>query len=391
VPSEPDPSRTGPPDDARTGTKGAPAGPARRSAAPAGAAELLGRAYRQLFDEAPCYISVQDREFRIVQTNRRFREDFGESIGAYCYAAYKRRESRCEKCPVAESFADGEVHRSEETVRGAGGEPIQMVVHAAPLFDEATGEIVAVMEMSTNITEVRRLQSQLAALGQMVAGIAHSIKGILMGLDGGLYVVGSGFRKKQEEVVQTGWEIVRRNVGRISHMLLEILYCAKERVPKLSDVSPTEVAGQVCDLFAEKFRGHEVELVRRFDPDVGTLPADPERLHALLVNLVTNGLDACLADEEERPHHVEVDVGGDSKHVVLEVSDNGLGMDEEAKENLFSPFYSTKDTEGTGLGLLVSQKIVREHGGTISVRSLSGEGTTFTVRLPREAGGAREK
>jgi len=354
---------------------------------PTDASGLSRLAYRQLFDEAPCYISVQDKDFRIVRTNRRFRDDFGESIGAYCYEAYKRRESRCEKCPVAESFADGEVHRSEETVRGAGGEPIQMVVHAAPLFDEATGEIVAVMEMSTNVTEVRRLQSQLAALGQMVAGIAHSIKGILMGLDGGLYVVNSGFRKKQEEVVRTGWEIVQRNVGRISNMLLDILYCAKERTPKLSDVAPAEVADSVCDLFAEKFRGHEVGLVRRLDPDVGTISADPERLHALLVNLVTNGLDACLADENEKPYRVTVGVRGEAGHVVLEVSDNGLGMDEEAKENLFSPFYSTKDTEGTGLGLLVSQKIVREHGGTIGVRSLSGEGTTFTVRLPRAARG----
>ena len=257
-----------------------------------------------------------------------------------------------------------------------------MMVFASPLKNEKD-EISAVMEMSVDITEVKRLQERLASLGVLIAGISHSIKGVAMGLDGGLYVVNSGFRSKRDEVIQKGWDMVQRNVHRISDMVLDILYCSKERKPNYQTTSPSKIAHEVCDLLKTKAREHKVDLRCTIQDDLGDLPIDAERIHAVLVNLVTNGIDACFNDPAEKPHSVELRVEQITDQVLFHVSDNGIGMDEDTRENLFSIFRSTKGAGGTGLGLFMSRKVAEEHNGDIQVASVPGEGSTFTLRIPR--------
>ncbi len=116
--------------------------------------------YRQVFEAMPCFLSVQDRNFRILDANARFRQNFGEFEGRYCYQVYKRRSERCEVCPVARTFRDGERHESEEEVRTLSGEMLSVLVRSKPILDEA-GEIVAAMEMSTDITHIKNLQKLL--------------------------------------------------------------------------------------------------------------------------------------------------------------------------------------------------------------------------------------
>ncbi len=143
--------------------------------------------FKELFDSVPCYLAVVDRDFNVVRTNRQFEQDFGQGEGRKCYAAYKGFDSRCEICPVAKTFDDGEIHQSEEVWRRKGQET-NILVHTSPLRDE-NGEIIAVLEMCTNVTEIKRLQSELVILGETIAGMSHSIKNILSGLHGGIYVL----------------------------------------------------------------------------------------------------------------------------------------------------------------------------------------------------------
>ncbi len=98
-------------------------------------------AYRQYFDVMPCYLTVQDREFRVIDANRRFREDFGETEGRFCYQVYKRRSEKCEVCPVEQAFWDGRSHRSEERVRCLDGKEVSVLVEATPIHN-GDGEIV---------------------------------------------------------------------------------------------------------------------------------------------------------------------------------------------------------------------------------------------------------
>ncbi len=122
--------------------------------------EQSRRQYQRLFEEVPCYISVQDADFKLVAHNRMFERDFGKSLGRYCYQAYKGRDSKCPHCAVDKTFRDGRMHSAEETVIGADGQPIYFLNLTTPITDK-TGDIVAVMEMATDISDIRRLEQEL--------------------------------------------------------------------------------------------------------------------------------------------------------------------------------------------------------------------------------------
>ncbi|MBW1980667.1 MAG: PAS domain S-box protein [Deltaproteobacteria bacterium] len=116
--------------------------------------------YQMLFEEVPCQITVQDREFRIVRTNRAFEEKFGNQVGEYCYRAYKGRDSKCEVCSVDKTFRDAQPHSSEEVVVKKDGSKAYILAFATPIFNEA-GEVTAAMEVSLDITQVRELEEEL--------------------------------------------------------------------------------------------------------------------------------------------------------------------------------------------------------------------------------------
>ncbi len=352
--------------------------------------------YRLLFEEVPCYISIQDRDLRIVEANRRFREDFGDRIGGLCHEVYKHRADPCLDCPVQRTFEDGQVHRSEEVVTSLGGERLNVLVYAAPLRDDR-GEIRYVMEMSTNITPVRQLQSQLESVGLLISSISHGIKGLLTGLDGGRYLVNSALKKNDPDRLRKGWEMVERNVDRIRGMVLNILYYAKERVPQWEAVDAAVLVREVAGLVEGRARELGVDLLVETAPEAGVFEADPRAMRAMLVNLVENALDACRIDPRKPAHRVRVRAGGRGSGdwsipiadcradtVRFEVSDNGIGMDAETRDKAFTLFFSSKGTEGTGLGLFIAHNIVQAHGGHIHLHSEPGFGTTFLVDLPRE-------
>jgi signal transduction histidine kinase len=336
---------------------------------------------RTLFSEAPCYISVQDRSLRILEANRRFRDDFGDPNEGHCYEVYKHRKEPCLVCPVAITFEDGKTHSSEEVVTARDGRHINVLCYTAPLRD-AKGEITSVMEMSTNITELRQLQSQLASLGLVVGSISHDIKGLLNGLGGGVYLMETGFKKDDIGRIRTGWDMIRRNVDRIKSVVMNVLYYAKDREMQPEPVDPSALIADVAGVLEDRARQLRVELVSQTEAAPGCLNADPRALHSLLVNLVENALDACRMDRRKPDHRVALSARTDGDVVCFEVADNGIGMDRETRERAFSPFYSSKGTEGTGLGLFIAHKIATSHGGSIAIESEQDMGTRFTVRIP---------
>ena len=343
---------------------------------------------RALFEEVPCYISVQDRSLRIVEANRRFREDFGDHLGQPCYEVYKHRDEPCLVCPVARTFQDGEPYASEEVVTTQDGRRENVLVRTAPIRDPA-GEIVAVMEMSANITELRQVQDRLTSLGLLVGSISHGIKGLLNGLDGGIYLMETGFSKDKLGRVKQGYEMMRRNVDRIRSMVLNVLYYAKDREVSWEPIDLAEItrsAGEVVATRAEQF-GVELEL----DAGSGTFDGDHHAIHAMLVNLAENSIDACRTDKGKTEHRVSLAARVEGQHVIFEVADNGVGMDRETCEKAFSLFFSSKGAEGTGLGLFISNKIVRSHWGEVELDSTPGQGTRMIVRLPLQRPSEQER
>ncbi|MBN2032388.1 MAG: response regulator [Deltaproteobacteria bacterium] len=237
-----------------------------------------------------------------------------------------------------------------------------------------------VEEKTRKLVEAERL----AAVGRTVAGLAHAIKNITSGLTGGMYVLEKGLELDNKSYLKEGWQMIRGNAEKVKRLAVDLLNYAKEREPEYQMLDPNVPAREVFELMVSRAGELGVSLKSDLAQDLPKAWFDPEGIHRVLLNLVTNAIDACT-DLSCTPRIWEVAIRTSKPQgwaVEYEVSDNGCGMEEETKRKVFQTFFSTKGSKGTGLGLMIAKKIVDEHGGVISLFSDKEKGTTFTVRLP---------
>jgi signal transduction histidine kinase len=254
------------------------------------------------------------------------------------------------------------------------------MVYAAPIRD-AAGNIEKVVEMSADITQLRKLQDKLSSVGLLIGTISHGIKGLLNGLDGGIYLVNSGLKKNDRDRIDQGWEIASRNIRRIRSMVMDILYYAKDREPQWEDVTVKEVTDEVCGLFEERAKRQNIKFKCLIDSDNQIFEADRQAVRSMLLNLLDNSLDACRIDKKKNDHVITFETKCKSEKINFEVADNGIGMDRETREKALSLFFSSKGSGGTGLGLFIANKIAQSHGGEIDIESKENEGSKFVVTM----------
>lgn len=229
--------------------------------------------------------------------------------------------------------------------------------------------------MELRQTERRaKAAENLASVATLVAGLAHEI-GTPMG-------VIRGHAEALESAVSTEkaqWRVrtIRDQIDRISAIIQSLLNVARPRQEVRVPVQVASVADTAIAFLSEKLRTRSVQIERAYEP-VPAVLGDPDKLQQLLLNLLLNAIDAM---PEGGPLHVEIrrcDAG-----VEIEVRDAGVGIPGGDLANVFQPFFSTKPAgRGSGLGLVVAEGIVADHGGHIDVSSVVGEGTAFTIRLP---------
>ncbi len=245
----------------------------------------------------------------------------------------------------------------------------------------AIGHQAALAVEDTTYYSAMVQSERLAATGQAIATLSHHIKNILQGIRGGSYLVEMGLENDDLGVLQKGWDIVRRNQDKISSLVMDMLSFSKEREP---DPAPGDLAALIDDIVETVAqRAAESEAVIHWRPpaDLPPLLFDPAGISRAVLNVVTNALDAV----EGRPHAaVTITAAIDREAGVarITVADNGAGIPPETLAEIFTLFVSTKGSGGTGLGLTVSRKILREHGGDIHVSSRLGEGSTFVLEFP---------
>jgi PAS domain S-box-containing protein len=465
------------------------------------------REYNLLFERVPCYVAILDRDRKIVRANERFRETFGEAAGRFCYEVYKKKNRPCAKCPAAAAFADGNQHVGTQVGRRKDGSQAHYVMTAAPLARDTDG-IAHVIEIATDITEMRTLEGELrqahdlheslvknlasavlvtddagkvqlinpfgrellgltgvrppsskklremlpdfyfappedeptvsewseekvqsrtgdtvpvlfrvaelfsgkkrlgraayirdlrkikklekdkleaerlAAVGHTVAGLAHTIKNLLMGLEGGMYMVDTGMHKGDAERIAEGWEVLQLNFDKTTKLVKDFLSFAKGRLPSLKSTDPNKLVENIVALYADTAAQQGVTLVQEPASNIGELPLDPDGIEACLTNLVSNGMDAVILRGHD-DGKVILKTRETDDDLIFEVVDNGCGMDWEVKQKVFTTFFTTKGGEGTGLGLLTTRKIIQEHGGKIEVETVPEVGSTFRIRLPK--------
>ena len=354
-------------------------------------ASSLQRENELLFERVPCYVTILDRNLGIVRANRRMRETFGAAPEQRCYEVYKRADKPCQACPALQVFKDGQEHTSTQVGVTPQGEEVHYVVTASPLSQEVGPDGVRVnyvIEIATDVTQLHILEREkleaerLAAVGQTVAGIAHGLKNILMGLEGGAYVMQSGLRQGQTGKVEHGVVMLTRNLDKISRLAKSLLSLSKGHLPDVVLTDPNAVARDILDLYGELAKRAGIRLVGDLQPGLAPAPLDPDGIHTCLANVISNAIDACLMSEKEGCR-VFLRTFEQDDVLGFEVIDDGCGMDYEVKQKIFTTFFTTKGAGGTGLGLLMTRKIVQEHGGKILVESQPGRGTKFSILLPR--------
>jgi len=351
--------------------------------------EIRNWMHARLWYQVPMSISVIDEDYTIVEANPHFAMNYGDWQGRSCYEVYKGLPERCAECAAAKTFADGLVRQREERGVIRDGTQTHYLVHMFPLIDE-DGRIPYIVEMSSDITEVKRLEQEklsaerLAAVGQTVAGLAHGVKNLLMAIDGGMYVLQSGMEKGDADRMIDGWGMLKEDMARMKSFVTEFLEFAKGRIPQVERIDPNQPARKVLASFREAAKAKGIELRANLQEGIPRAFMDENAIHTCLANLVSNALDACEASD--KPHrNVVLSTSDQEGKLVYEVADDGIGMDYEIKKRVFTGFFSSKISgKGTGLGLLTTRKIVQEHGGTVSFDSTEGAGSVFRLEFPRD-------
>jgi signal transduction histidine kinase len=223
---------------------------------------------------------------------------------------------------------------------------------------------------------------RLAAVGETTAALSHSIKNILQALRGGADVVEMGIKGNNLPQLTKGWRVVDRNMEKIYNLTMNLLAYSKDREPRLELVNPKKLLDECVELIAVAANDKGVMVVADVDEDHPAVPLDPDGMHQVIMNLLSNALDAVTP--QEGLIRIVCRYEAEERRTVIEVIDNGSGIPEPMMKHMFELFHSTKGNRGTGLGLAVARKIAEEHEGSITVQSRVGEGSTFTLRLPVE-------
>lgn len=253
------------------------------------------------------------------------------------------------------------------------------------VYRETVREYTENLEQLVYEKTKKLLQTErLAAVAQTVSAMAHAIKNITGGLTGGAFVLEKGLELENKKYLDQGWDMLKRNIERVKQLALDLLSYTKEREPDYQLCDPNQPILEVHQLMLPYAAEYSVSLEVDLDTKLPDAWFDPERINRCLLNLVTNAIDACT---DISCNHRQGKVSLRSLRrknfaVEYEICDNGCGMDEETKAKIFQQFFSTKGSRGTGLGLMITHKIVDEHRGVIECSSELGKGTTFVIRLP---------
>lgn len=280
---------------------------------------------------------------------------------------------------------------------------------AEPLRN-AEGAIEGIIILSLDITERltaekerKRLESdlaekeRLASIGETIASVAHCMKNIFTALNGGVYLLEQYSKTQNNDFAVKSYDMLRRSSIRLYLLLMNMLDYSKKREALAEEVRVASQFEEVARMLSVSAHNAHVEIVLRVEPEIEVLYLDSQRFYRTLLNLGSNAIDGMtrggtLIYHAYRKERSDVavpqtssaaEVRRDSRMVaVIEVIDNGVGIPENVLQKVFEPFFSTKGSRGTGLGLSSSRQFVEEHGGEIYVLSTPGKGTTVRMIFP---------
>ncbi|MBE2226520.1 MAG: PAS domain S-box protein [Ignavibacteria bacterium] len=262
------------------------------------------------------------------------------------------------------------------------GETINVSISRFAIYDENNISSIGSVGILRDITTVKKLQKELrekenlALIGEVVSSIAHSLSNPLNIISGNAdYLL---LNKKPGEADHEELKTIVDETTRITKSLRGLLNFSRPLNAEKAKTQINELAEEVISKTRFIIGNKNIVIKRQFDKNLPVIPVDRAQIEEVITNLVVNAIQAFTANGE-----IILKTRAGSSDIFIEVSDNGPGIPKELQEKIFRPFYSSKGYgKGTGLGLSIVKRIVSEHDGSVKLRSQTGKGTTFTIRLP---------
>jgi two-component system sensor histidine kinase HydH len=240
---------------------------------------------------------------------------------------------------------------------------------------EATSEQLAKVnrELQDSFEQIKRAD-RLSAIGQLSASLAHEIRNPLASIDGAANLIESA--QTSGEMRRNSLAIIRKEVQRLNRLLTSLLDFARPRKPEFQTVEPGHLIEAIVNLASAAARQKGIKLRKDVPAAAPAFECDPEQMKQVLLNLAINAVQAMAG-----PGEIVLSARQADNSVLIGVSDQGPGIDEENVDKVFNPFFTTKEA-GTGLGLPVVHQIVTQHGGTVRAARNPGGGMTFSLIVP---------
>ncbi len=294
--------------------------------------------------------------------------------------------------------------RAQERLRGAenvlnfetklvakDGETREVILTLSRLRDP-DGRTFGTFGIGKDVTEAKSMQKRLlhaerfAAIGQAMAGVQHSLKNMLNALKGGAYMVKLGVKKEDWSLLGEGWGMVEEGIENVAGMSANMLSYVREWKPEFEEVDVVRMLREIEAMFRKGAEDKEVRFTVDAVDGAPRVICDKRLFHSAVMDILSNALDACLEkpyEDDETPEIAVRAARSDSESTFLvAIRDNGCGMTPEVKANVFAPFFSTKRKTGTGLGLALTARTIRLHGGEIELDSRPDEGSEFRILVP---------
>lgn len=342
---------------------------------------------RALFDSLPISIYIIDKNYCLIAINISRATRVGERpsslVGLKCFEKLFNRNSPCPGCLVSETFNNGN-HTNRLFREWVNSEKfLEWDISTFPILDELSAPVQGII-VEQDITEKIYLEShliqaeKLAAVGQLAASVAHEINNPLTAIVANAQLLLRDIKTDEKDVIESARLIEMAGI-RASQVLQNLLGIARKEKYEFLPVDLNDTLRNSLALVQHELVGRPIQVLLDFQDDMPSVIASPDQLQGVWINLLLNAIDAI----DKPDGMISITSRYTDRHFEILIKDNGKGIAEKNLERVFDPFYTTKlSGRGTGLGLSICMRVVKLHGGTLTVESQQGKWTQFVARLP---------
>ena len=332
-------------------------------------------------------IQVIDQDFRITTVNRSMTAllERNIKIGEHCYAACTFDMKICVDCPAEETFRTGQPSSITRRLLQVGvaleKQDRYVEISTFPLLDRGN-RVVQVVEYIKDVTEKVKLAERLeqsrrlAELGEMAARVAHEVRNPLNAITGAAHYLGAEYA--DDETLQKFTNLIKRQAIRVNQVASDLLYMSKPLRTQLTTVNVNAVLDQSLDSLCEQMRDQDITVVQGLGLDLPLIKADELQIEQVLHNILRNAIESMSGGGMLK---IATSVVDDGNWVEIRIQDTGHGIPDQDRDRVFQSFFTTK-IKGTGLGLTIVQRLLKNHGGEIALEQPEAGGTLALIRLP---------